>query len=474
MRFLDRNLELARLDALVSRRAAGLAAIWGRRRVGKTRLLTEWCQRHDGVYTVADQSAEAIQRRYFAAALTVKLPGFGEVEYRDWPSLLRRLSAEARALSWRGPLVLDEFPYLVAASPALPSVLQNWLDHEAATGGLLVALAGSSQRMMQGLVLGANAPLYGRALEAFSLQPLPAGWIGTALGVADPVKNILAYAVWGGIPRYWELAAPFGDQLDAAVDALVLDPLGPLHNEPERLLLEEAPSALSLRPILDVIGGGAHRLSEIAGRLEAPVTSLSRPLARLQELGLVFRDTPFGEPEKTTRRAIYRIADPFFRFWFRVVAPHRALLASAPAAVRQELWAGAKPALVAQAWEELCRTAAPRCVGNIVAERAGGSSGPWLPARRWWHGNAPEWDLILSRTCRSQTVAGEVKWSEIQFAPAELEKVAGALARRPLPPGLDGEVTRVIFVPETTGAQERTSNGIHVVRAATVLAALQI
>ena len=72
----------------------------------------------------------------------------------------------------------------------------------------MVALAGSSQRMMQGLVLDASAPLYGRAREAMKLRPIPAGHLARALGIRDAPGCVRAYAVWGGIPRYWELAAP--------------------------------------------------------------------------------------------------------------------------------------------------------------------------------------------------------------------------------------------------------------------------
>ncbi|MDO8835028.1 MAG: ATP-binding protein, partial [Vicinamibacterales bacterium] len=351
MEFLDRRNELDRLDALVARSAAGLVAVWGRRRVGKTRLLTEWCNRHDGVYSVADQSAEPIQRRYFADAIAARLPGFSETEYPGWLPLLRRLSRDARAANWRGPLVFDEFPCLVSSSPTLPSILQNWIDQESSARGLLVAIAGSSQRMMQGMVLDASAPLYGRALEALPLQPLPAGWIGRALGLEQAADAVRAYAVWGGIPRYWELAEPYHASLDQAVERLVLDPIGPLHREPDRLLLEEMPSAAVLRPLLDVIGSGAHRLSEIAGRLGQAATSISRPMSRLVDLGLVQRETPFGESEKSSRRTIYRIADPFFRFWFRVVAPHRATLARAPHEARLALWQRLRGALEAETWE---------------------------------------------------------------------------------------------------------------------------
>jgi AAA+ ATPase superfamily predicted ATPase len=469
MDFLDRRNELDRLDALVARHAAGLVALWGRRRVGKTRLLMEWCHRHNGVYTVADQSAEPVQRRYFAEAIAGRLQGFNESDYPGWLPLLRRLSRDARTANWRGPLVLDEFPYLAASSPTLPSILQNWIDQESSTGGLLVAIAGSSQRMMQGMVLDASAPLYGRALEALPLQPLPAGWIGQALGLDQPANMVQAYTVWGGIPRYWELAEPFHLDLDRAVEKLVLDPLGPLHREPDRLLLEEMPSAAALRPLLDVIGSGAHRLSEIAGRLGQAATSLSRPMGRLLDLGLVQREIPFGESEKSSRRAIYRISDPFFRFWFHVVAPHRATLASAPHGARLAVWHRLKDALEAETWEALCRSAVPRipamCEGTKPEDT-------WTAGTRWWHGREPEWDVVSTTTDGHATLVGEVKWSGRPLGDAVIERLAGALLARPLPPGLLPRTQRVLFVPRTASSVTVTNRGVRVIDADAVMKAL--
>jgi AAA+ ATPase superfamily predicted ATPase len=470
VRFLDRRNELARLDALVARRAAGLVAVWGRRRVGKTRLLTEWCARHDGVYTVADQSAEPVQRRYFAEAVAGKLPGFNEAEYPGWAPLLRRLSRDSRAANWSGPLVLDEFPCLVASSPTLSSILQNFIDQESASGGLLVAIAGSSQRMMQGMVLDATAPLYGRALEALPLQPLPAGWIGQALGLTQASNMVQAYAAWGGIPRYWELAEPFHADLDRAVERLVLDPLGPLHREPDRLLLEELPPAGALRPLLDVIGSGAHRLSEIAGRLGQPATSLSRPLGRLLDLGLVQREIPFGESEKSSRRAIYRMSDPFFRLWFHVVAPHRAMLASAARGSRMAAWKRLQGALVAETWEALCRSAVPR----LSAFKEGTKpEGAWMPGRRWWHGNEPEWDVVSATTDETAFLAGAVKWSGKPLGDAEIERLSGALLARPLPAWLPPRTRRVLFVPSTESSVTVTRGGVCVVDADAVMSSLK-
>jgi AAA+ ATPase superfamily predicted ATPase len=447
MFFVDRQEELARLDRLVASEEGGLAVVYGRRRVGKTRLLLEWAKAHGGLYTVADQSVAELQRRYFAEAAAVRLPGFADVEYRDWRSLLSRLAREAQIAGWRGPLILDELPYLVLASPELPSVLQRWVDHEARDARLAVAIAGSSQRMMQGFVLSGDAPLFGRAREILEIQPLPPVYLREVFDVEEGARQVELYTAWGGIPRYWELAREAGRDVAGQVEHLVLDPLGPLHREPDRLLLEEIPSALETRPLLDAIGAGAHRVSEIAGRLGRPATSMARPLDRLVGLGLVRRELPFGESEKGSKRTLYKIADPFFRLWFRVVAPYRAQLASGTPAARRQILSRSWDSLCAQSWEELCRSQLPR----LPTKGAGGRLGPWGPASRWWHGAQPEWDVVSESLDGGQVFLGEAKWSARPFDRRSLEPLLRELAAKPTPPlpsRLAGaQVTRALFVP---------------------------
>jgi hypothetical protein len=135
MEFVGRKEEIERLDDLCRRRHGGLAVLTGRRRVGKTRLLVEWNRRHGGLYTVADQSAAEIQRRYFCEALASRFPVFLEATFRDWRSILKVLAQQAEADKWKGPVILDEFPFLVTSSPELPSVLQHWIDREAVLVG---------------------------------------------------------------------------------------------------------------------------------------------------------------------------------------------------------------------------------------------------------------------------------------------------------------------------------------------------
>jgi len=473
MRFVDRDLELERLDAMVGRSDGGLAVLWGRRRVGKTRLLLEWSRRHQGLYSVADLSAAAVQRAYVAQALAERFTGFADVAYPDWRSLLRAVSREADRGSWRGPLIIDEVPYLLETSPEVATVLQGWIDHEARKARLVVALCGSAQHMMHELAVGASAPLFGRASVALKVAPMNVAALGDALGLADAVAAVQAYAAWGGIPRYWELAEPFGTSLDHAVDELVLDPMGPLHQEPDRLLAEERPSAVSLRPLLDAIGAGAHRSSEIAGRLGQPATALARPLSRLQELDLVRREQPIGDAERGSKRSLYRLADSFFRMWFGTVAANRGWLASATRAGRLKLWARHAPALVAETWEELCRLAIPGLA------RAGGpleGLGGLGPAGRYWRGSGPEWDVVAPSLDGSTLLLGEVKWREGHVERAFVEGAHAELTRKGRPAiasGRDAAVVETVFVPRLPRGWRRRPGGPIVIDAAQVIEAFR-
>lgn len=464
MKFLNRERELGRLSALMSQPEAALVVLYGQRRVGKTRLALEFCRHHDGLYMVADQSSSTIQRAWFAGVIGRRFPGFADVVYPTWTALFDALARSSLAAGWRGPVVFDEVPYLVQAAPEVASELQRWVDHGAREAGLVVALAGSSQRMMQGLVLNGNSPLFGRARELFEIRPLAPRFLGEALGSDDPRVIFDHFAAWGGIPRYWELAVPFGDDVVAAIDALVLDSFGPLNGEPDRLLLEELPPAVELRPVLDAIGAGAHRASEIGSRVGSPVTSLGRPLKRLVEVGLVIREVPFGEPGTGGKRSIYRIAAPFMRLWFKTVAPYKAVLATADPAGRRALLAPRWDEHRASCFEELARS----CLPALPPDGRLGTTGPWLPGHRWWHGNEPEWDIVAENT-DGGLLLGEAKWSRRPWTTRQLRSAAAALTRRPAPSlpkrkriG-DEEATRCLFVASVEDEAPSELDGVAIV-----------
>jgi hypothetical protein len=218
------------------------------------------------------------------------------------------------------------------------------------------------------------------------------------------VRAIEAFAVWGGVPRYWELARDLGDTR-RAVTELVSSPLGALRDEPASLLLDDMRDTVQASSILSLIGRGCHRLSEIAARLEKPATSLTRPIQRLVDLGLVRRDTPFGESARAGKRSSYEVADPFLRFWFRLIEPNRSTIEAGRARdVEQSITRGF-PGHAASVWEDLCRASVPalRCHGR-----------EWSRVGRWWgmgRDRRPlEVDIVAESVERDELLLGEAKW----------------------------------------------------------------
>jgi AAA+ ATPase superfamily predicted ATPase len=441
--FLDRTAELARLDRALSRREGTLSVVFGRRRVGKSRLVREALIGRPAAYYVADDRDAAVQRSALAIEISRLLPGFAEVTYGSWETLLGRFAREAPA---GAVLALDELPSIVARSPELPSLLQKFVDEDHRPARHLVLL-GSSQRMMHGLALDSTAPLFGRAREILRVGPLGVGWLRRGMGVKTAGEVVARWAAFGGVPRYWELARPFRTARLALRD-LALDPLGVLHQEPDRLLRDDLDDVARAASVLGLVAGGAHRASEIAGRLGSPVTSLSRPLARLVELGLVQRDVPFGESHRDSKRSLYRVADPFLRTWYRFVDPNRSRLEARDIdAVEHDIDAKWSSHL-GEAWEDLARSTLP-------ALRIHGRQ--WNAGQRFWgkaiSGQQIELDIV-AETAGDPTLVlvGEVKHrlrsSELDRALHDLHSRAAAC------PALSGRrIQLAIWVLEGTFAR---------------------
>ena len=402
MNFVDRIEETARLRDALSREKSSLVVVYGRRRLGKSTLIKRVLLDSD-VYFLADRSEGQHQRTLLAKVVAQVFPDFDKLTYPDWESLFRAVNYRTDK---RFTLCLDEYPYLVEQSPELPSVLQKLVDEKQLKYNLV--LCGSSQNMMYGLFLDSTAPLYGRADEIMRLTPIRLPYIQEALNL-DAVSAVEEYAVWGGVPRYWELR----ENRNSLSDALwhnILSINGTLYEEPIKLFQDDVKDIVKTSTIMSYIGSGANRLSEIAARCNEPATNLSRPLKKLIDLGFLEKDVPFGIDEKNAKKSLYKIADPFMAFYYQFVVPNRSFIELGRRLPLEQALAAHFSEYVSMHWEKLCRDAV---TGNMVNGIVYGK------AKRWWgpllnEDKKPEQieiGVMAESLDKKYLLVGECKWT---------------------------------------------------------------
>ncbi len=402
MKFVDRIDEATRLKDALAREKSSLVVMYGRRRLGKSTLIKRVLSEND-VYFLADRSEGQHQRALLAKVIAQVFPDFEKLSYPDWESMFRAVNYRTDK---RFILCLDEFPYLVEQSPELPSVLQKLVDEKQLKYNLV--LCGSSQNMMYGLFLDSTAPLYGRADEIMRLTPIRLPYIQEALNL-NAMNAIEEYAVWGGVPRYWELREN-RISLDDAMWHNILSVNGALYEEPIKLLQDDVKDIVKTSTIMSYIGTGANRLSEIAARCNEPATNLSRPLKKLVDLGFLEKDVPFGIDEKNAKKSLYKIADPFMAFYYQFVVPNRSFIElGRRLPIEQALTAHFSESVNMQ-WEKLCRDAV---TGNLVNGVVYGK------AKRWWGSvfnedkkpEQVEFDVMAESLDKKSLLVGECKWT---------------------------------------------------------------
>jgi uncharacterized protein len=394
--FVNRTREIAELDGAAE--AGGLLVVFGRRRVGKTRMLREWLQARGGWYSQAIEAPLEVQVEQVFQDVRAHLAT--DLVPRSWSDLLEILALQPPG--WT--CCLDEVPYLVTVDPSLPSRLQRFVDHQLPQGSLLI-LTGSSTGMMHELFLGRAAPLYGRARKLLHVQPMDYAAFCDAqrLDSQNP-RSFELFALVGGIPKYWEFVSGRTDVV-ALADELYFGFAPYMEQEPQRLLRDEGMTGTTALAVLEAIGRGAERPSEIAGRLGTRQTNLSRQLQQLLDGSILARDLPFGESVRTTKRVLYRILDPAMRFWFRVFSPHRSRWATYPLADKRTLIHDH----AATVFEDACRASVPS------------SSRYWEPG--------VEIDLVAPDPLDdSGLLVAEVKWRTV--SPAQRRQLLTSLEAR--------------------------------------------
>lgn len=408
MRFVDRIHESKRLrKQLDNTDYMSFIVIYGRRRLGKSTLIRQVLTEKD-VYYMAEKNECAVQMALLQNAIAGIYPAFTGMTFDSWESLLLNFNQQCE---YGMTLVLDEFPYLVKTTKSLPSTLQKLVDSKNLRFNLIIC--GSSQRMMQRMVLDASEPLYGRADERMVLNPIAINYWKEEFGLTAE-QVIQEYSVWGGVPRYWELRE-HEESFDEALQQLVLDSNGVLYDEPASLFMDEEGNSQLFASIMTALGNGFSQFSNLASAVGKKTTELSTPLKHLAEMAYIVKEVPFGESESKTKKTLYRIADPFMEFYYKFIAPNKSLLAIGRTERVKSMIEARINEHAGLLWERLCRTAVS---GNSLYGH------DWKVAGRWWgkvldEEGKPvqmEFDVVAESMDRKYLLVGECKWKKADYA----------------------------------------------------------
>lgn len=323
--FIGRDNELAVLNELADGGAPELFVLYGRRRVGKTELLQQFCEGRRAVYFQAAQLREKDNLKAYRIALADGLEeNIAAIDFPDWETALQ-FTCE-RAGDQRLVIVIDEFPYLCEANKGLPSVLQRFWDKEGKRSNLMLVLCGSQVSFMEDQVLSEKSPLFGRRTAQKRLQPLvPPHTIGF-FPKWSVEERMLAFSILGGMPAYLRR---FDDNRSLRENILreVLRPEGYLFEEVQFLLRNELSSPTTYNSILAAVARGDRKVGDVALTVGVDSTTANKYLTVLRDLGLVQRLIPITDPDPLrSRRGKYYISDRFVAFHFRHVQPSVTLI----------------------------------------------------------------------------------------------------------------------------------------------------
>lgn len=384
-----------------------MLAIRGRRQVGKSRLVEEFCRRSDrpAVSFVAarrrDPQLDLAEFAEVAAMSDLPHATSAADGYRSWSQALESITTDLESAAI---VVLDEFPWLIEMDESIEGLLQRSWDRVLSRRPVLLILVGSDLAMMDALTQH-NRPLYDRA-RPMRVDPLDPHTVAGMTGL-PPELAFEAFAITGGFPNValrWREGESIADFLTRELQ----DPLSALIVSGERALTAEFPESAYARPVLDIIGHGEREFSTIAQRSGYRGSSLDRALGQLVDRSVVVRDRAYSTAASKTTQ--YRVADAYLRFWLRYIGRNLTMIERGAGERVVERVLGDWVHWRGKAVEPVIREGVFRAALQSEAVPEAGEVGRW-----WRRDNSVEVDIVIgdrSPVARAIGAVGSVKWRD--------------------------------------------------------------
>jgi AAA+ ATPase superfamily predicted ATPase len=436
-RFVDRENELRALEAAYTRRPS-FTVIYGRRRIGKSRLISEWLKtiKARKLYYTAHLSSHThnLENMASKAADQTGDPIFSQVKPRSLETLLNLLSRAGVEV-----VVIDEFTYWVKSSPQVLSELQSYIDETLPETRMHIVITGSLIGVIEKSILGGGSPLYARADTRLKLGEIDYWHTGNLHPRMNPVDRVRTYALIGGIP-YYHCMTTNTRNIDQVITELITRPGAPLVDEKDLILREELRDPHAYNAILSAIAKGYRKPWEIAQVAGVDPSHTRKYLNVLQHLNIVKRITPVFQ-----KKGYYKISDPVIRTWYTLIEPNLELLnlgeyTEAHKQIKKQI-----DTLTSQAWEEI----ASRYLHKKHAPQGYTISGPLIH-------KGIEIDNILINPTERKAIPIEAKWSQLTLKQAQrIRMETESKARKILPP--DYQITQTIIAAKQVKPQETPS-----------------
>ena len=421
--FKNHISEIELLNDFANSRRAEMAVLYGRRRIGKTKLLQHWATTHKSphLYWTAYRTTSEQLLEGFSAELAFLSPGASsEIVFHSWEAAfdhLFQIAAKKPHIA-----VIDEFPYLVEMVPEIPTLLQKLWDKHSATSRLILVLSGSHYHMMHEQFSSNRKPLFGRAGRHIILDEIEPDQMQLFLPHYSPEQIVETYGVVGGVPGYLEL---WDDRRPVwhNVQRLLLSHGTFFSQEAIMLIQDEISEPRTYLGILQALGAGLKTPNQLAKDTGLYINHIGKYLSTLVDLRLVRRVISEDVKNKRkTRISKYEIRDPYLRFHFEFLYPYPD---------RRDRWLADQvkerfPAYIGKtAYEELAR--------RHLAKIGGQNRLPFSPqyTGRAWSKDA-EIDVVAINREDQSVILGECKWTRRKMNKADLlslQKRADKLTR---------------------------------------------
>ncbi|MBD3203577.1 AAA family ATPase [Candidatus Woesearchaeota archaeon] len=326
MKFVNRRYELGYLEKEYNNRGAKFAVIYGRRRIGKTRLIEEFIKNKQSIYYLAAQEKDYQQiqelKNIIADFFNDKfLQNTSVKEWKQLFSYLKKIWPKKKRIIF----AIDEITYIIKENPSFPSYLQKFWDTFLSKTNTYLILSGSMVGLILKSVLSKESPLYGRRTSQIELDEFSLNEAAEFMPEKDIEEKIKFYSVTGGVPKYLEFIQGH-DSFDHFLLNNFFNKEGFFYKEGIFLISQEFNEPSTYIDILKAISQGNTKLNKIGNFVGIENKKISSYLNILTNLNFVKRIIPVTANEKKFRGAFYMINDTFLTFWHRFVNPYRSLI----------------------------------------------------------------------------------------------------------------------------------------------------